>query len=171
LTVSCFFDICLFKKRGGASMSAEVSLSAIDIAAYFVELASDINENDLTNLKLQKLLYFAQGKYLSKYDAPLFKEDIEAWFLGPVVRVVYDEYKECGSFPITVFDKKVKYTKNIPTEIKNFLKGIWKEYGKFSASHLVSLTHNGRSAWHKASKGKGDFSVISKELLKNSFEK
>ena len=105
-------------------MSTEVSLSAIDIAAYFVELASNINENDLTNLKLQKLLYFAQGKYLSKYNAPLFKEEIEAWFLGPVVREVYEEYKICGAFPITAFDKRVKYTKNIPTEIKNFLKEI-----------------------------------------------
>lgn len=150
-------------------MSTKVTLSAMDIAAYFIELASAINENDLTNLKLQKLLYFAQGKYLAKNNTPLFKEDIEAWLLGPVVRNVYEEYKSCGAFPITTFDKGYKNTKNIPEEIKNFLKDIWKEYGIFSASYLVDLTHRSKSAWYKISKEKGDYSIIPKELLKNSF--
>jgi uncharacterized phage-associated protein len=152
-------------------MNAEVSLSAIDIASYFIELASNINENDLTNLKLQKLLYFAQGKYLSKYDAPLFKENIEAWPLGPVVREVYNEYKGCGAFPITVFDIKVKHTKNIPANIKKFLNEIWEDRGKFSASYLVSLTHKKGTAWYETFKGKGNYSVISRDLLKTCFEK
>jgi len=46
-------------------------VNAIDIANYFVVLASHIDENDLTNLKLQKLLYFAQGKYIAQYKNPI----------------------------------------------------------------------------------------------------
>jgi uncharacterized phage-associated protein len=152
-------------------MSAEVSFSAMDVAAYFIELASNIKENDLTNLKLQKLLYFAQGKYLSKYDASLFKENIEAWSLGPVVREVYDVYKKCGSFPITVFDRSGKWVSKavIPSGIKIFLYGIWKEYGKYSASHLISLTHKNGTAWSQTFKESGNNAVIPKELLKTCF--
>ena len=40
-------------------------MKALDVANYFIELASKTPENDLTNLKLQKLLYYVQGKYLA----------------------------------------------------------------------------------------------------------
>ncbi len=43
----------------------------------------------ITQLKLQKLMYIAQGIHLALYDAPLFKEEIEAWQHGPVVRELY----------------------------------------------------------------------------------
>ena len=71
-------------------------LSALDISLYFIQLASKIDENDLTNLKLQKLLYLAQGRYMAKTGKQLFSDQIEAWSLGPVVRTVYDTYKVCG---------------------------------------------------------------------------
>lgn len=81
--------------------------SALDIAKWFLNynlfLRNVDNEDtdDISNLKLQKLLYYAQGCYLAMYDAPLFKEDIVAWAHGPVVREVYDEYKAYGSGGIT----------------------------------------------------------------------
>jgi uncharacterized phage-associated protein len=60
--------------------------SAKKIANYFIELASKEDENDLTNLKLQKLLYIAQGLYLAKnkkpFDAllkPHIRDDVQAW--------------------------------------------------------------------------------------------
>ena len=54
-----------------------------DVAKFFIGLANDqavSNQGDLmTNLRLQKLLYFAQGWYLARYGKPLFQEEIEAW--------------------------------------------------------------------------------------------
>ncbi|OQY42717.1 MAG: hypothetical protein B6240_13665 [Desulfobacteraceae bacterium 4572_87] len=48
----------------------------------------------ISNLKLQKLVYYAQGFYLALYDEPLFNEPIEAWTHGPVIRELYRSYNE-----------------------------------------------------------------------------
>jgi len=128
------------------------NLSALNVAAFFVELATESDENDLTNLKLQKLLYFAQGEHLSQFGKPLFHDDVEAWRLGPVVRAVYSEYKKCGAFPITVFDGSTASASRdkLPEPIKAFLKKrVWDKYGKYSARYLVSLTHKPGGPWRK----------------------
>lgn len=123
-------------------------MKALELSNYFVERASEIDENDLTNLKLQKLLYFAQGEYLARKGDKLFDDSIEAWELGPVVRDVYDKYKICGSFPITVFDIPNKRV-SIDPKVKSFLDNIWDKYGKFSAAYLVNLTHKKETPWAK----------------------
>jgi len=146
-------------------------LSALDISSYFVYLASKLDENDLTNLKLQKLLYFAQGLYLAKTGKPLFKDSIIAWDLGPVVREVYDKFKVCGVFPITAFDLKIsKDPQGLPEDIKSFVEEIWEDQGKYSANYLVSETHRSGTPWYEAYK-KGANTVIEQESLKNYFKK
>ncbi|MEK7498189.1 MAG: type II toxin-antitoxin system antitoxin SocA domain-containing protein [Patescibacteria group bacterium] len=123
-----------------------VEVSARQVANYFVELSSKTDENDLTNLKLQKLLYFAQGKYIAEKGKKLFGEPIEAWKLGPVVRSIYNTFKHCGPYPITAFDEGVEKAR-LPDEIKDFLSQIWENYNKYSAGHLVDLTHRRGTPW------------------------
>jgi len=142
--------------------------TALDIAGYLVNLASADPENDLTNLKLQKLLYFAQGEYLRKTGQPLFADEIEAWQYGPVIRSVYDAYKSCGAFPITLFDIKTE-PKELADNIRAFVKSIWSKYGKYSASHLVSLTHRKGSPWDKATSSPSSFGSISRDDLRAAF--
>jgi len=144
-------------------------VSANEVANYFVELASEQDENDLTNLKLQKLLYIAQVVHLAKKKSPLFKEPIEAWDLGPVVRSVYENFKSCGSFPITAFDKHVEES-NLPGDVKKFISMIWEEYGKYSASHLVDITHEPSSPWDKVFT-KGENKEIPLELMADYFSR
>lgn len=141
--------------------------SALDISKYFLSLASNVDENDLTNLKLQKLLYFAQAKYLAKKNKKLFEEEIEAWDLGPVVRSVYESFKICGRFPITLFD--VKYTsKELDPDTKDFLNKVWDEYSKYSAGYLVDKTHEKNSPWYEAYKSSKK--VIPEKSLKSYFK-
>ena len=142
--------------------------SAQQVANYFIKLAGKIDENDLTNLKLQKLLYFSQGKYLAGNDKPLFEEPIEAWKLGPVVRSVYNNFKYCGSFPITAFDKGVKDS-NLPEKTEQFLDKVWDKYGKFSARYLVDLTHKRETSWSKTYSTEKD-TEIPLDLMKKSFK-
>jgi uncharacterized phage-associated protein len=125
--------------------------SALDVAAYFVELAGENNENDLTNMKLQKLLYFAQCEHLKKNGSPLFLDAIEAWQYGPVVPAVYDVYKTCGAFPITVFDVLAEDTNTaaLSDDVRGFVKSVWDRYSRFSASFLVSLTHKKGEPWDR----------------------
>lgn len=72
---------------------------AMQIANYVVHLALE-KGIDVTNLHLQKILYYLQAESLYRTDKPLFSDSIGKWRLGPVVPDVYHEYKEYGSQPI-----------------------------------------------------------------------
>ena len=75
-------------------------MKAIDVSNFFINLALNTDDDSVTNLKIQKLLYFAQGYALSKLGRPLFPDAIEAWEMGPVVPSVYNALKSNGRNPI-----------------------------------------------------------------------
>ena len=67
---------------------------ALDIANKILAKAFCSNSEELiSNVKLQKLLYYQQGFHLACFGAPLFDEEIEAWMYGPVVPSVYEYFK------------------------------------------------------------------------------
>lgn len=151
--------------------------SAKQIASYFIVKASQMGDgnkefsgnNDLTNLKLQKLLYFAQVEYLKKYGTPLFDDEIQAWQYGPVVKSVYDWLKCYGSYVITDFDVELEDFNNLPENIKDFLEAIWKKYVKYSAWGLVEKTHEKGSPWDIVyADGSGNKKTISLKLLSSA---
>ena len=61
-------------------------MTAREVSSYLIEKSSQVNENDLTNLKLQKILFYAQAEHLRETGEPLLGEDFEAWKYGPLVR-------------------------------------------------------------------------------------
>lgn len=70
-----------------------MTYKASDIAKKLIFKAQNDEPNGgekLTNLKLQKLLYYQQGFHLAVFGIPLFNEDVEAWMYGPVVPDVYN---------------------------------------------------------------------------------
>ena len=71
---------------------------AIDVAKYIVNKCID-DGYPISNLQLQKILYFIQRYYLQK-DDQLFDDDFEAWQFGPVIPAVY--YKFCGQGVISM---------------------------------------------------------------------
>jgi uncharacterized phage-associated protein len=81
----------------------DVQYSALTIAKWFIAWA-EAEEEELSNLKLQKLLYYAQGHHLARFGHALFEEPIQAWSHGPVVPGVYHEYKWAGAGPLTLPD-------------------------------------------------------------------
>ena len=139
------------------------------VASYFIEESSKLGENnDLTNLKLQKILYYAQLESLRQTNAPLFNDDIEAWQSGPVVRAVYEWLRECGRYPMAAFDIKLKGLEQLTEESKQFLKGIWEKYNRYSAWALVEITHRDNSPWSEVyAQGVGDKKVIPIGLIQN----
>ena len=73
--------------------------NALDIAKWFLfynnrVIMTDSDADYISNLKLQKLLYYAQGSFLAIKDIPLFDDNLLAWVHGPVVNEVYQEYKK-----------------------------------------------------------------------------
>jgi uncharacterized phage-associated protein len=82
-------------------VKTDLMLSAKDVAEYFVYLVDEESGDNITNLKVQKLLYYAQGFHLAmRRGERLFSESIVAWKHGPVVIPVYSQYKGLGWQPI-----------------------------------------------------------------------
>ncbi len=113
---------------------------AREIAEYFVWLANERGAEPVSNLKVQKLLYYAQGYALGNLSRPLFSERVIAWNFGPVVEEVYEDFKRFGYGPIDV-PKEFKVETFDPEE-RELLESVFEAYGDLSASALVELTHN-----------------------------
>jgi len=129
-----------------------MKVSAEDIAFYFVERSSGLPENDLTNLKLQKMLYYAQAEYMKANNGQvLFEDKIEAWKHGPVAPSVYNLFKKCGAYRISDFDiPGPRGKKEIPdNDTQEFLNKIFNKYIRFSAWALVDETHKEGSPWQR----------------------
>ena len=67
---------------------------ALDIARKILSRVDVEHGDTISNLKLQKLLYYVQGFHLASFGRALFEEDMIAWTYGPVVPEVYDAYKK-----------------------------------------------------------------------------
>ena len=112
--------------------------------------------NDITPMKLQKLLYITYKEYLSATGKKLFNEPFETWRYGPVVRCVYDEFKPFGSQPITEYAKNAEgkafmVAENTDQNLKMIIDNVFSKYGEYSGTQLSKLTHiNDKSAWKEA---------------------
>ena len=139
-------------------------LTCHDVGKYFLALTDEEAGDLISNLKLQKLVYYAQGYHLAIYGKPLFPEKIEAWTHGPVVPDLYHKYKKYDADPIPKprnFSLK-KYTKSIC----GLLDEIYKVFGQFSAWKLRNMTHSDKP-WIDASPGA---SIITHKALKDHFK-
>lgn len=124
---------------------------ALTIAKWFIAWASAEDE-ELSNLKLQKLLYYAQGHYLAQRGVPLFQEDIQAWAHGPVVPRVYREFKEFGATPIALADADAFRWDDVDPDTAEFLGQLWNTYGGYSAGRLRRMTHD-ETPWRQSWRG------------------
>lgn len=149
------FDIAV--ARAGTTIfeeSSEIEIgnkSAIDIAHWFINRAKQNATEDsdyITQLKLQKLLFFAQAESLKVNNKTLFNEPMLHWDYGPVVRSVYDEYKDFNKKPI-VDAPSVTFDK----ETERILERTYAKYGIYTAIYLMELTHNEKS-WKDSEKNK-----------------
>ena len=115
--------------------------SATTIAKWFVDWAN-AEDAELSNLKLQKLLYYAQGHHLALYGQPLFREDLQAWSHGPVVPSVYREFKAFGAGSIVLADDDPFNWDEIDSATSQFLAKVWNTYGGIAAWKLRNMTHD-----------------------------
>lgn len=123
--------------------------SAYDVALYFLFIARKDNAGDtISNLKIQKMLYYAQGEFLAFFDVALFPEKIEAWKHGPVVKKIYDNFRKYGKLAID-FKELENFRSEIYTkEHLDFLPFIYKKYNSLSAWDLAQKTHK-ETPWLK----------------------
>lgn len=117
---------------------------ARQVADYIISFLAE-HGDPVSNLKLQKLLYYAQGWYLALYDVPLFDERIEAWVHGPAVPPVYGDFKAYAWQPIP----KPKNGPVLPDRPEFLVNEVIETYGGMGAYDLERLTHS-EAPWTKA---------------------
>lgn len=146
------------------------SLSIFDAANFFLKIVDRDAGSTITPLKLQKILYYAQGYYLAYYDKELFPQDFEAWAHGPANEAIYNKYKKYGfdSIPCPTDE-----TINISDNICAFLSDIWQTFGIYDGKFLEEQTHK-EEPWIKARKGcaigERCHNIITKESMKEFFK-
>lgn len=136
-------------------MTTIESQSPMAVANYVIEHAHKHNQI-ITNLHLQKILYFLQAATLVEFESPIIKGDFSKWNYGPVMREVYSAYKDYGSAPIDDFAPNIDindgdWTINEPQKIdtkifadeniKSFIDNTISKLLSMNAWKLVDLTH------------------------------
>lgn len=149
-----------------------IPYDAKHIAKYILIKASeDESYKNITNLKLQKILFYTQAWYLANYGEAVFSDEIHAWEYGPVVPSVYHEYKKFKRDPIQLDFNDLDIS-NIDTDTKLYLDNIWEAYKHYSGLQLVDFTHKEES-YIKARKIEAykPMYLITKESMEESFSK
>lgn len=140
----------------------------IQIANQLLLYSADKGGELMTNMKLQKMLYYQQGFHLAYFGTPLFDEDIEAWMYGPVVPAIYEEYKNNGRNGIEP-NRELAFSFEQKKELALFNE-VCKVYGAYSAIGLMNMTHE-EMPWKSTPTGEGEGHVIAKEKMQSFFKK
>jgi uncharacterized phage-associated protein len=137
------------------------------IARWFLAWARFDEEGALSNLKLQKLLYYAQGHYMAHHGGqPLFADEIQAWGHGPVVPGVYHAYKHYGSGSIPLIEEFD--FEQVDTDANEWLAAVWRTFGAMSAWRLREMTH-AEPPWRDTYRDGSRGLTIPKETLHRYF--
>jgi len=119
------------------------------VAKELVKLSLSGDEKDpLTNLQLQKLLYYAQAWSLVLRESELFSDEIEAWRHGPVVPAVYHSLPD-GQGANQIHTDAFADAPDLRAEEADFVRRVWEAYNPYSALQLSKMTHE-EAPWIKA---------------------
>ena len=147
------------------------------LAEYYIAIANTTGDL-LTNLKLQKLVYYTQAWHLAFFDKPIFDDDFQAWVHGPVLADLYHQFKEFRWEPIKseLGETELKvFNESMNGNIKEIVNDvILKYYYTLTAYQLELSTHN-EDPWKNARKGlaidDSSEKVIEKNDIKSFYRK
>lgn len=131
--------------------------SATAVAQKFLELAREEGK-PLTNMQLQKLVFFAHGAHLAAYNQPLIFEHVKAWDFGPVIPELYERLREYGAGPVVNrIDNEPIYDES-PAGYA--IRNVWRAYGNLNAWQLSDISHQPGSPWEQVWNYGGRYSEI-----------
>ena len=133
---------------------------AIDVAKYVVTKCMR-DKCPVSNLQLQKILYYIQKDFLSRGE-PAFSDDIEAWKFGPVVPNVYYHFCGSGAMPISISFENI----SIAPKDAEYIDAIIEAKRNMNPWELVDETHKENGAWHQIYYNEGESSVIPLDLIR-----
>ncbi|QTX02607.1 hypothetical protein LFWB_4640 [Candidatus Phytoplasma luffae] len=146
-------------------------INVFDIANYLIS-QTDTNKYKISNMKINKLLYYIQGHYIAQTGKTLFPEKIEAWLFGPVILNIYSEFFNFVDNPIpNDYVCKGASKNELTTEAKEIIEKVINKYSSFSARELSVKTHE-EVPWKEAynPRKKWQNNIITHQLLEKFFK-
>lgn len=138
-------------------------LSCFNVANYFLLIN---NSKNLTNLKMQKLVYYAYGWYLARYDERLFKENMEAWNEGAIIPELHHALKHHQDKLILTSEES--HT-TLDESTQQFLRNVFFQYNKYSLSQLNYLTNIDCTPWSAVFNNDTRSNIINDHLIRIYF--
>ncbi|KPH49792.1 hypothetical protein HPU229336_05320 [Helicobacter pullorum] len=117
-------------------------VDALELSNYIIKNS----KKGLSNLELQKTLYFTELAYIKKFDRHLIADDFEAWQYGPVVRSVYCEYRNYGANSIEKPENE-NLSSQLSKEELEIIDNTITECNSKSYWELVERSHRKDGAW------------------------
>jgi uncharacterized phage-associated protein len=135
--------------------------SATAIANYFIKKAKDTGE-PLSNMHLQKIIFFAHAAYFKQTGKPLFSDPVVAWQHGPVIESLYHRLKQYGNgeindeisvlkscdaakvFPCRFFTPSIQPNDK---DVVEYLDDVWEKLARVDTWRLRALSHAEGGAW------------------------
>lgn len=152
-------------------------LTAIELSKYILAKLGA-----MSHLKLQKLIYYVEAYHLAYFEESIIDEEFQAWVHGPVVREVWDNYKNLDS---PLFDKIslspdegkeiVKMVERKLSEDQlSLINDVFEALGSITTYDLERLTHE-EEPWREARQGlpidENSTNTISKETMRRFYYK
>lgn len=137
------------------------------ISNFFIDMARYDENETITNMRINKLMYYAQAWSLVQSKKPLFEEDFEAWDYGPVLPSVYKKYKKYKKNNIDKVDPDYSVN-DLSTDDLKVLLSAYTYFNQYSTTRLVNATHQKGSPWYTAYTRRKS-STITKDSISSSF--
>jgi uncharacterized phage-associated protein len=128
------------------------------VANSIISQARLSDVEDLSPMKLQKLIYYCHAWCLALIGEPLLKDEVQAWPYGPVVPDIYYEYKNFGDQPVAAFAKELAIENGELKLIEPIISDddhqtlalvgeVLSRYGHLSPIQLSNMTHQAGEPW------------------------
>lgn len=146
-----------------------MSYFAVSVANSIIKLAKERGVTDLTPMKLQRLMYFAQFWYVKNFNKFLINDWFSRWEFGPVIPSIYHQLKYYGSNPVSSYiwllsanNEAIVYMMGNNPAAWNFLNEILDIYGNLDGFELSAITQRDSSAW---SSGRSGTAITKQDML------
>lgn len=148
--------------------------------ANFILDQGEVDAVPISNLSLNKILYFLHGHYLATTGQPLVDEPFEAWEYGPVQREVYAQFRTFDDRPITSRAMAIDFTTGHKSVVSqaidsahlDLLISVSRFYSRMPAGKLVEISHSAGGPWDKTwnhDKVSNPGMLISNQLIRDYF--
>lgn len=117
---------------------------ALTVAAYICKRYEESFGEPIDEMKLQKMMYFAQREALVRTNKPLFEGDFRGWKYGPVLKELRTPFQE-GTILVSL-------PQEVDEEFLAVMDAVFAEYAEMPSFSLTRLTH-GEISWKKSRKG------------------